>query len=144
MGIDQVIEFADFIEALCKALRDRVHFIASDFLISVDRARHVGRITEVFSNNVAVGTLDAVKLNKGDRLLIKSGRMCAFRSIESLRMADKDMETVTVGSPAEIGIKFDDKVRVSDNVVVIINANDASPDEELAGRSDSVSMAEPA
>lgn len=113
VGLDEVLgsagleEYAVFIRSLSETIYQFLLRQALLFLELDSRAQNVGLITEKFSRNIAVGTLEGVTLSQGQSIYVVSDKLCAQRNVLSLRVADQDVPTAVLARPDQVGIALD-------------------------------------
>ena len=134
LGLEEIIDLADLIEALCSAIRDKVNHVAVEYLVERGEAREIGFVTKTYSNNVYIITIEGAALTVGERILIKSPRACSFRTIVNLQLEGVDSPAITVAMPAEIGIQLDAEAHLSDKLIVLVPHQDTpqSVDEQAS------------
>lgn len=120
LGLEALLEFSDFIVALCEAILQKVQLKALDYLIECGRARDVGKISWTKSDKLAcTANLEGITLIKGGRIYIRGQSYFGPRVILGLRVEDVDHNQVVIANPIEVGIAVDFKVRTGDTVVFI-------------------------
>jgi MAE_28990/MAE_18760-like HEPN len=123
LGIQELLDLADFVEALCKSLVDLVTY--NIILRQIDRGlvREIGNITEWFKKPQAgVAKVKQVTLTVGESVFLvlvnKELSYCYSAKIESIQLNDLSRDCVKITSETELGLKFDRDARVGLTIYV--------------------------
>ncbi|WP_293149244.1 MULTISPECIES: MAE_28990/MAE_18760 family HEPN-like nuclease [unclassified Microcoleus] len=123
LGIQELLDLADFVEALCKSLADLVTY--NIILLQIDRGlvREIGNITEWFKKPQAgVAKVKEVTLTVGESVFLvlvnKELSYCYSAKIESIQLNDLSQNRVEIASETELGLKFDRDARVGLTIYV--------------------------
>jgi MAE_28990/MAE_18760-like HEPN len=123
LGIQELLDLADFVESLCKSLVDLVTY--NIILRQIDRGsvREIGKITEWFKKPQAgVAKVKDITLTLGEYvfLVLVNDRLsyCYSAKIESIRLNDLSHDRVEINSEAEVGLKFDLDARIGLTIYV--------------------------
>lgn len=125
VGLDEVLgsagleEYAVFIRSLSETVHQFLLKQALVFLEEDSRAQNVGLITEKFSNNIAVGTLQGVALSRGQMIYVVSEKLCAPRNVLNLRVNDLDVQSVVLALPDQVGMALDGDFPLRANIYVV-------------------------
>lgn len=117
LGTQELLDLADFVEALCKSLADLV--TDNIILRQIDRGlvREIGKITEWFKTPQAgVAKVKEVTLTVGECVFLvlvnEQLSYCYSAKIESIQLNDISQNPVEITSEAEVGLKFDRDARI--------------------------------
>ena len=123
LGIQELLDLADFVEALCKSLADLVTY--NIILRQIDRGlvSEIGKITEWFKKPQAgVAKVKEVTLTVGEGvfLVLVNDELsyCYSAKIESIQLNDISHNHVEITSEAEVGLKFDRDARTGLTIYV--------------------------
>ncbi|AFZ08175.1 hypothetical protein Osc7112_3833 [Oscillatoria nigro-viridis PCC 7112] len=123
LGIQELLDLADFVEALCKSLADLVTY--NIILRQIDRGlvSEIGKITEWFKKPQAgVAKVKEVTLTVGEGvfLVLVNDELsyCYSAKIESIQLNDISHNHVEITSEAEVGLKFDRDARIGLTIYV--------------------------
>lgn len=120
LGLDQFLQYVDFIEALCRAFYERVMWMALADREAAQTARPIGKVSEVFSPRTrSVIIVEGVTLRKGDIVMLRSDSSCAPRIVLTLQDDGNPIDEITVAKPKAVGIGFDIPVRLNDQVLLL-------------------------
>ena len=120
LGLESLLEFSDFIVALCEAILQKVQLKASEYLIEAGKARELGKVSRVKGDKLAcVAHLQGVTLNKGDRIYVRNQTYFGPRAVLGLRVEDVEREQVIIANPMEVGIAVDHKIHVGDTFLLV-------------------------
>lgn len=116
LGIQELLDLGDFVEALCKSLADLVTY--NIILRQIDRGlvREIGKITEWFKKPQAgVAKVKDITLTLGECvfLVLVNDELsyCYSAKIESIQLHDVYKNIVEIISETEVGLKFDMNAR---------------------------------
>mgnify|MGYP003493004381 CR=1 FL=1 len=116
LGIQELLDLADFVEALCKSLADLVTY--NIILRQIDRGlvREIGKITEWFKKPQAgVAKVKDITLTLGECvfLVLVNDELsyCYSAKIESIQLNNMSQNLVKIISETEVGLKFDMNAR---------------------------------
>ncbi|MEP6517242.1 MAE_28990/MAE_18760 family HEPN-like nuclease [Microcoleus vaginatus] len=123
LGIQELLDLADFVEALCKSLADLVTY--NIILRQIDRGlvREIGKITEWFKKPQAgVAKVKEVTLTVEERVFLvlfnDELSYCYSAKIESIKVNDISHNHVEITSEEEVGLKFDRDARIGLTIYV--------------------------
>jgi hypothetical protein len=123
LGTQELLDLADFVEALCKSLADLVTY--NIILLQRDRGlvREIGEITEWFKKQPAyVAKVQEVTLTVEERvfLVLVNDKLsyCYSAKIESIKLNDIFHNQVEITSEAEVGLTFDRDARIGLTIYV--------------------------
>ncbi|MCC3516893.1 MAE_28990/MAE_18760 family HEPN-like nuclease [Microcoleus sp. PH2017_18_LLB_O_A] len=123
LGTQELLDLADFVEALCKSLADLVTY--NIILRQIDRGlvREIGNITEWLKKPQAgVAKVKEVTLTVGESVFLvlvnKELSYCYSAKIESIQLNDLSQNRVEIASETEVGLKFDRDARVGLTIYV--------------------------
>ncbi|MEG4276296.1 MAE_28990/MAE_18760 family HEPN-like nuclease [Microcoleus sp. MON1_C1] len=116
LGTQELLDLADFVEALCKSLANLVTY--NIILLQSDRGlvREIGKITEWFPKPQAgVAKVQEVTLTVEERvfLVLVNDELsyCYAAKVESIQLNDISHNHVEITSEEEVGLKFDRDAR---------------------------------
>jgi MAE_28990/MAE_18760-like HEPN len=116
LGIQELLDLGDFVEALCKSLADLVTY--NIILLQIDRGlvREIGKITEWFKKPQAgVAKVKDITLTLGECvfLVLVNDELsyCYSAKIESIQLNYLSQNLVEIISETEVGLKFDMNAR---------------------------------
>jgi hypothetical protein len=116
LGTQELLDLADFVEALCKSLADLVTY--NIILLQRDRGlvREIGKITHWYPEPQAgVAKVKEVTLTVEERvfLVLVNDKLsyCYSAKIESIQLNDIPHNHVEITSEEEVGLKFDRDAR---------------------------------
>jgi hypothetical protein len=116
LGTQELLDLADFVEALCKSLADLVTY--NIILLQRDRGlvREIGKITDWYPKPQAgVAKVKEVTLTVEERVFIvlvnDKLSYCYSAKIESIQLNDIPHNHVEITSEEEVGLKFDRDAR---------------------------------
>ncbi|NJL67033.1 MAG: hypothetical protein HC894_10075 [Microcoleus sp. SM1_3_4] len=112
LGIQELLDLADFVEALCKSLADLVTYNIILRQIAIEQVSEIGKITEWFKKPKAgVATVKEVTLSLGESvfLVLVNDELsyCYSAKIESIQLDGISHDRVQITSETEVGLKFD-------------------------------------
>ncbi|MEG4572074.1 MAE_28990/MAE_18760 family HEPN-like nuclease [Microcoleus sp. N3A4] len=123
LGTQELLDLADFVEALCNSLADLVTY--NIILLQSDRGlvMEIGKITEWFKKPQAgVAKVKEVTLTVGECvfLVLVNDQLsyCYSAKIESIRLNNLSQDRVEITSEAEVGLKFDRDARIGLTIYV--------------------------
>lgn len=123
LGIQELLDLADFVEALCKSLADLVTYNIILRQIATEQVREIGKITEWFKKPQAgVAKVKEVTLTVGECvfLVLVNDELsyCYSATIESIQLNKLSHDRLEITSEAEVGLKFDRDARTGLTVYV--------------------------
>ena len=123
LGTQELLDLADFVEALCKSLADLVTYNIILRQINRGLVREIGKITEWFKKPQAgVAKVKEVTLTVGEGvfLVLVNDELsyCYSAKIESIQLNDISHNHVEITSEAEVGLKFDRDARIGLTIYV--------------------------
>jgi hypothetical protein len=123
LGTQELLDLADFVEALCKSLADLVTY--NIILLQRDRGlvREIGKITHWYPKPQAgVAKVKEVTLTVEERvfLVLVNDKLsyCYSAKIESIQLNDIPHNHVEITSEEEVGLKFDRDARIGLTIYV--------------------------
>lgn len=104
-----LLEFCNFVEALCEALTELMTYQVIQKQESVGQAKEIGTITEWFKTPKAaiVKMQEITSLTVGESLFMVSEAYCQLAKIESIQVNDESISVVQTVLEQEVGLKFD-------------------------------------
>jgi hypothetical protein len=107
LNINGLVEFCEFVMAVCEALSERVQLAGLKILEAQSHVRVGGRIKESLRGGlVAIGEM-AGQYKVGETIYLCGGDYCLERRVVSLQLDDVSHEAVDLAPPAELGILLD-------------------------------------
>jgi hypothetical protein len=123
LGTQELLDLADFVEALCKSLADLVTY--NIILLQRDRGlvREIGKITEWLPKPQAyVAKVQNVILTVEERvfLVLVNDKLsyCYAAKVESIQLHGISHNHVEITSEEEVGLKFDSDARIGLTIYV--------------------------
>ncbi|MET4290918.1 hypothetical protein ABIB06_002457 [Bradyrhizobium sp. LB8.2] len=107
LGTDILIEYADFVEALCSALAECVQRNCIARAEELGKTRRTGVITEIFSDRRVVAIVGGGTFKVSDRPYLCGEGFCYRATIESIHHDDSPVPSVTLLNDTEIGFALD-------------------------------------
>jgi hypothetical protein len=104
LALDYLLEFCDFIAALCDAISQLVQLIGLKFLSEAGRAITLGRVSELLKNNTVLIFEMKGKLSVGDTIYLKGNNYCFEREVISIQIDDVNQTRVDLAVPKEVGV----------------------------------------
>lgn len=111
LGMEELLNHAEFVRALCNALSERMLKEGLAYLESIGKASVVGVVTEVFGSHISVCNMEGTTVRSNDTFYLVSPTNAVVRTVESLMLDDKPVPEAVIVNPTELGIKFDEPVR---------------------------------
>jgi hypothetical protein len=116
LGTEALLDLCHFVNALCEALAELIHFQAIQKKVGLGEVKKIGRITEWFATQkAAVAKVTAANLSIDSEVLLisESASWCRKAVIKSMRLNDIPINTLPdeTGAEIEVGIQFDIEVR---------------------------------
>lgn len=131
-GTDVLLEFCDFIAALCEALAERVQLVSVDSLIQSGQAQEVGKVDScIRSGTVLIGPMTG-KLRIGASVFLCGDDYCYRREITSIQLDGVDIQEITLERETELGIGIDRSGRKTRRLVVFDPKSEDSKSKDLA------------
>lgn len=131
LGISVLIEFCDFISAVCEAIFEGVQKKGIEILIDANIAYSLGKVTEcIKEGKVIIGNLEG-SFAVGDTIYLSGEGYCWEREILEIRCKDQSMPTVLTEESTEFGILLDKKGKKNARIFIIKPEQPAAnPSEE--------------
>jgi hypothetical protein len=107
LGPDVLVEYPDFIVALCIALAERVQRISIETAEALGKTHKSGVISEVYSERRVVAIVGGGTFKKLDKPYLCGDYYCFRATIESIHQNDESKESITILEDSEVGFKFD-------------------------------------
>jgi hypothetical protein len=107
LGADILIEYADFIQALCEALAECVQRKCIEKAEELGKTRRIGIITEIFSSRRVVAIVGGATFKLNDRPYLCGDGYCYRATIESIHLDDTSLPHITLLNDTQIGFSFD-------------------------------------
>lgn len=114
LGVDELLEFCDFIESLCQALVELVTYRIILQQGSTGQVREIGQVTRWFEQpKAARAKVRDITLSVGQRIFLASETKayCQLAIIESIQIDDVSQDTVEIITETEVGLKFNTDAR---------------------------------
>lgn len=122
LHVNVLIEFCDFILAICEALAERVQLAGLQSLKLHGHVTERGRITESLkADTVGIGALVG-DFSRGSTVYLCGDSYCVERTLVNLQLNDVDHEAVQLSAETEVGFLFDGPGKKNSIVMVIENA----------------------
>ncbi len=123
LGIQELLDLADFVEALCKSLADLVTYNIILLQTKREVVREIGKITEWFKKPQAgVAKVKEVTLTLGECVFLvlvnEQLSYCYSAKIESIQLNALSHDRVEITSETELGLKFDRDARIGLTIYV--------------------------
>lgn len=119
LHVNVLIEFCDFVSALCEALAERIQLAGLDLLKPHKHVNERGRVTEsLMGGMVAVGTMTG-NFKVGSTVYLCGENYCIERNIMSLQLDGVSHEEVSLDSATELGMMFDSPGKKNALVVML-------------------------
>ncbi|QTC90401.1 hypothetical protein IFJ75_14100 [Brevundimonas goettingensis] len=119
VGLEQFLQYVDFMEALCRSFYERVSWLSVESLQLKQRCRSIGRVTEVYTPGTRVVVIvEGITVRVGDSFILRSESSCFIRSVVSIQDNGSAIDQIVVANSKEVGLGFDKPVRVNDQVFV--------------------------
>jgi hypothetical protein len=109
LGPKILLEYLEFMEALCKSLAERVQKAALITAEIANKTGKIGVITEKYSDNRAVAIIRESTLRKNDSVYLVGETYCYRGVIVNLMDNDIAVETLTTLEDKEVGLRFNIK-----------------------------------
>lgn len=107
LGEQEIEDYCDFFYCLMVALYELVTDHAISWLEFNDNAKLIGAVSETFRGNIVVAHVEGARISKGDTIYMRSSKSCVFRTVEQIRLNDKEEDDLIVARPVEVGLRFD-------------------------------------
>jgi len=119
LHVNVLIEFCDFVGAVCEALAERVQLAG---LRSLQPRGHVlehGKITESLrGGTVAIGEILGA-LEVGNTVYLCGKNYCLERTVTSLQIEDKPLKKIDLEVLTEVGLIFDGAFKKNDKMLTL-------------------------
>lgn len=107
LHVNVLIEFCDFVSALCEALAERVQLAGLSSLKSRHQVKERGKVMESLKDGmVAIGTMTGT-FKVGSTAYLCGENYCLERSIISLQLDDVSHDEINLKAATELGMMFD-------------------------------------
>lgn len=110
------MEYADFLSAMFIALSECTQWAVIDRALLYEKIRLAGKISEVYSKNIVVAIMENSTVSVGDTVYLRGDNYCYSAKILSLEENDNNIESKTVLSPMELGLRFDAEPKMSGEI----------------------------
>jgi MAE_28990/MAE_18760-like HEPN len=121
LHVNVLIEFCDFILAVCEALAERVQLVGLQTLKLHGHVTERGVITESLkADTVGIGNMVG-DFSRGLTVYLCGEGYCLERTVVNLQLNDVDHETVQFGAETEVGFLFDAPGKKNSVVMVVEN-----------------------
>lgn len=107
LGTEILIEYADFIEALCLALAECIQRNCILKAEELGKTRKIGVITEVYSERRVVAIVGKGTFKVKDRPYLCGEAYCYRATIESIHQDSHPLPSITLLNDTEMGFAFD-------------------------------------
>lgn len=119
LHVNVLLEFCDFILAVCEAIAERVQLAGLQALKPHGHVTERGRITESLkADTVGIGKMIG-GFSKGLTVYLCGETYCLERQVVSLQLNGVDHETVRLGEGTEVGFMFDGPGKKNSIIMVI-------------------------
>lgn len=120
LGKEALLEHCAFIEALCQAVYERVSHWVITRRLDVGAAIEVGKVTEVFKDNIVIATVRNANVEAGASLLFVDDRYFVRATILNIQVEGVDQKKVEVGhDEEELGFKTSHRVKMNSRIIDI-------------------------
>lgn len=119
LGAEVLIEFTQFFEALCRSIVDFIQYDTLRRAKELGRATVVGVISERFSEDIVIAKVTNATVSVNDRLYIWGKGLTMQAEVRSIRLADVEVETATVGVETEVGLRIGVRAKVGCELVAV-------------------------
>ena len=106
LGPKILVEYLEFMQALCRSLAERVQKAALITSEIAKKTEKLGIITEKYSDNRAVAIIRAATLRQNDSIYLVGETYCYRVVVVSLMDNDVVVETLTTLEDKEVGLQF--------------------------------------
>ena len=107
LGVNSLVEYADFLTALLVALTECVSAAVIDKAVQFEKLHQAGVVKENFSKNIVVAIVENCTLKVDDTVYLKGEGFCYSAKLLSLQKDDVDIESFTALKPAELGLRLE-------------------------------------
>ena len=110
VGTKELLEFDEFVEALCKSLAELVTFKIIERQTLIGKAREIGNIRQWLDNiRVARARVKEINLSVGAKLFLRkeSSSCCCLATIESIKMDELTKNEVEITDERDVDLKLD-------------------------------------
>lgn len=119
LHVNVLVEFCDFISAVCEALAERVQLAGLQTLKPHAHVNERGKVTESLkSGMVAIGAMTGT-FKVGDTVYLCGESYCLERSIISLQLEGVPHQEVDLNAATELGMMFDAPIRKNAIIMVV-------------------------
>lgn len=127
VGREILVEYADFLAALFHALAECAQSAVIQKLIQQEKVWLVGKVTEVYSDNIVVAIVEKATFSVNDFVYLRGDAYCRRARIVSLQDDGNAIQKKTVLSASELGLKFDVKPSKAAEIFLAIPEPSAEP-----------------
>ena len=136
LHVNVLIEFCDFVSAVCEALAERIQLAGLNSLKLRNHVKERGKVTEALKDGmVAIGAMTGA-FRVGSTAYLCGEAYCIERSIVSLQLEGVPHEEVNLASATELGMMFNAPGKK--NAVIMMVEPHQAPEEAGGGPSDAV------
>lgn len=118
LGLEALEEIFDFVSVLGSEIVDLIRHKWAGWMLDIDEAKDVGRISEKFADNVRIAICQGVSLTTGQSLMVRKGHFCRIVSILSIQVEGVEQASVAIAGPQEVGLKLSEAVPLQCSLVI--------------------------
>lgn len=107
LGVNLLVEFCDFITAVCEALAERVQLAGLKILHKNGHAQQHGKVIECFRGGMVVVGEVTGTFKVGSTVYLCGQNYCIERSLINLQVEGVDHDEIILTSLTELGMQFD-------------------------------------
>lgn len=111
VGLDLLVEFADFVVLVCKVIAERVQRAVIDRAQTIGLASHCGKIANRLKDGTVILAPVTGHFRKGQAVYLVGANYCVERRIISIQVDSVEHEEIAVPDKTELGFGLDAPVR---------------------------------
>ena len=112
LGADVLVEFTEFMEALCRSIVDFIQYDTLRRAKELGKATVIGRISERFRDDIVVAKITNATLAVGDTLYVFGKGLTMAAKVRSIQLDGVDMANATVDAETEVGLHIGVRAKV--------------------------------
>ncbi len=124
MGVGSLVEFCEFISAMCEAISELVQKAGLDELVRHNHARSVGRVESSLKDGLVAITNPSGSFLKGSTIYLCTPTQCVERTIVNIRINDEDFEQIQTDGKKEVGFLLDAPCRKGAVIIMMVQSHD--------------------
>ncbi len=112
LGVEVLVEFTEFMEALCLSIVDFIQYDTLRRAKELGRATVVGHISERYHDDIIVAKITNATLAVGDSLYVFGKGLTMTAEVRSIQLDDVDVAAATVVDETEVGLRIGVRAKV--------------------------------